>query len=220
MQPVQMQNEASKGGAKLLLGSSVVMLLLCMGTVGLEQLSWWYAVLLIGCAMGIFAGWAKLAEPKYFLQFDDEGVRFFHRLGSWHLPWQSFLYSGIPQLNGQNMAFIAFKLNDYDTLLKNLPLRLAVRLMTEQRPLYLEAVRLGCAQGQCATELLSEKEHFDTATQRFHGITAAFGWRMQRLAAATGFEVFVPVSLSDAETQQLCRQINQCRLQLIRNTVT
>lgn len=220
MQPVKIQSSASKGGAKLLLFSAGAMLLLSIIGIGLEQLSWWYLLLIVACVLGVFAGWAKLAEPKYFLQLDDEGVRFYHRLGSWLLPWQSFLYSGVPQLNQINMAFIAFKLTDYDVLLQHIPRRLAVKLMTEQRPLYIEAVRLGCATGQCATELLSEKDYFDTATQRYHGIAAAFAWRMQRLAEATGFEVFVPVSLGDAETQQLCRQINQYRLQLIRNTVT
>lgn len=220
MQPVQIQANTSRGGAKLLLSSAAAMLVLILIASALEQISWWYALLFVACVLGIFAGWAKLAEPKYFLQLDDDGVRFFHRLGSWHLPWQSFLYSGVPQLNEQSMAFIAFKLTDYDALLKDIPRRLAVKLMTEQRPLYIEAVRLGCAQGQCATELLSEKDYFDTATQRYHGVAAAFGWRMQRLAAATGFDVFVPVSLSDADALQLCRQINQYRLQLIRNTVT
>ncbi|GAB2932379.1 DUF2982 domain-containing protein [Rheinheimera gaetbuli] len=220
MQPVQIEANSSKGGAKLLLASSATMLILVLIASALDQISWWFALLIVACVLGIFAGWAKLAEPKFFLQFDDDGVRFFHRLGSWHLPWQCFLYSGVPQLNEQSMAFIAFKVTDYDALLKHIPLRLAVKLMTEQRPLYMEAVRLGCAQGQCATELLSEKDYFDTAKQRYHGVTAAFAWRMQRLASATGFDIFVPVSFADADAQQLCRQINQYRLQLIRNTVT
>ncbi len=220
MQPVQIQGDASRGGAKLLLGSTALMLLLLTALPWLEQLSWWYAVLLVAAALGIFIGWAKLAEPKYFLQYDNEGVHYYHQRGSWYLPWQSFLYSGVPRFNEQQMAYIAFKLTDYDGFLQRLPLRLAVRLMTEQRALYLEAVRQACADGRCATELLSESEHFSTASGRYNGIKAAFGWRMQRLAEATGFDVFVPVSLNGAEAQQLCQQINQCRLQLIRNTVT
>ncbi|MDP5192081.1 DUF2982 domain-containing protein [Rheinheimera baltica] len=49
---------------------------------------------------------------------------------------------------------------------------------------------------------------------------AAFAHRMQRLSNATGFDVFIPVSFNETEAQQLCRQINQTRLQLTQNTAT
>ena len=220
MQQVQIRSSSSRGGARLLLASAAALLLLVLVNLLFAQTGWWFWVLCVVCLLGLFAGWAKLAEPEFFLQFDDSGVRYFHRLGSWHLPWHSFLFSGVPELNQQSMAYIAFKLTDYDALLQSLPRRLAVKLMTEQRAIYLEAVRQGCAQGQCASELLAEKDYFDTKTQRYTGIAAAFSWRMQRLLAATGFDLFIEVNLNEVEAQQLCRQINQYRLQLIRNTVT
>ncbi|HEY9042505.1 MAG TPA: DUF2982 domain-containing protein [Rheinheimera sp.] len=220
MSPVNVQGAASRGGAAVLLCSAAVAIILVISLSWVEQLQLWHALGLIGAGLGMFSGWAKLAEPKFFLQYDEQGVRYQHRHGCWVLPWSSFLYSGVPQYNSQTLGYIGFKVTDYDSFLQQLPLRLAVRIMTEQRALYIEAVRQGCVSGQCASELLTETGSFATATQRYNGIKAAFASRMKQLAAQTGFDVFVPVSLTPGETQQLCLQINQARLQLIQNTVT
>ncbi|GAB58122.1 DUF2982 domain-containing protein [Rheinheimera nanhaiensis] len=217
---VQIPQAASRGGAALLLLSAAVLLLALVSIIGMKQLAGWQAVLLLMAGLGIYAGWAKLAEPQYFLHYDANGVSYLHRHGSWHLPWHSFLYSGVPQLNQQSLAYIGFRLTDYDGFLQPLPLRLAVRLMTEQRELYLAAIRQGCSTGQCAGELLAEGSYFTTSKQQYNGVKAAFGWRMQQLNRQTGFDVFVPVSLTETEAAELCRQINQARLQLIQNTVT
>lgn len=217
---VQIAQASSRGGAGVLLLSAAVLLFSLLSIIWSNQLSAWQAVLILIAGLGIYAGWAKLTEPQYFLHYDANGVSYHHRHGCWHLPWQYFLYSGVPQLNQQSMAYIGFRLTDYDGFLQPLPLRLAVRLMTEQRELYLAAVRQGCTSGQCASELLAENGHFSTGKQQYNGVKAAFGWRMQQLNRQTGFDVFVPVALSETEAADLCRQINQARLQLIQNTVT
>jgi hypothetical protein len=180
----------------------------------------WHGLALVGAGMGVFAGWAKLAEPQFFLQYDAAGVSYQHRHGSWTLPWQSFLYSGVPQYDEHGLGYIGFKVTDYDRFLQQLPLRLAVRIMSEQRALYLTAVRQGCSRGQCASDLLADGGHFNTAKQQYSGIKAAFAHRMKQLSAQTGFELFVPVSLTETEGQRLCQQINQARLECIQNTVT
>lgn len=220
MQAVKIQGQASRGGAKLMLFSTLGLFVLLLSLMWVQQLGVMHAIAFVAALLGIFAGWAKLAEPQYFLQYDDKAIRYFHRNGSWSLPWHGFLYSGIPQYQQQRLGYIGFKVTDYDSFLAQLPLRLAVRLMTEQRALYIEAVRQSCSSGQCAGELLAENSHFRTAEQQYNGIKAAFAWRMQRLSAATGFDVFVPVNFDESDSEHLCRQINQARLQLIQNTVT
>lgn len=217
---LQIAQASSRGGAGIMLLSAAVLLFSLLSIIWSNQLSAWQVVLILIAGLGIYAGWAKLTEPQYFLHYDANGVSYHHRHGGWHLPWQYFLYSGIPQLNQQSMAYIGFRLTDYDGFLQPLPLRLAVRLMTEQRELYLAAVRQGCTSGQCASELLAENGHFSTGKQQYNGVKAAFGWRMQQLNRQTGFDVFIPVALSETEAADLCRQINQARLQLIQNTVT
>lgn len=220
MHVVKIQGASSRGGARVMLTSAAVLLLLLLALIWVEQLQLWHGLALVMAGLGVFAGWAKLAEPEFFLQYDSQGVCYQHRYGNWFLPWQSFLYAGIPEVNQQGLAYIGFKVTDYDGFLQQLPLRLAVRIMTEQRALYLAALRRSCQSGQCASELLADSGHFSTAKQHYNGIKAAFAQRMQQLSAQTGFDVFVPIDLDEQQSQQLCQQINQARLQCIQNTVT
>ena len=220
MQPIQLEGSNSRGGAVLMLSSSVVLLLLVLSLLLSEQLQWYQAVLFVITLLALFAGWAKLSEPRFFLQCDELGIRYLHRRGSWLLPWHSVLYCAVPQSNEQSLSFIAFKLRHYDVFLQQLPLRLAVRIMTEQRALYVEAVRQSCSSGTCASELLAEQEHFNTGRAQYNGIKAAFAHRMQRLAATIGFELYVPITLAEDEAKQVCRKINQLRLQYIEKGTT
>lgn len=220
MQPIQLEGSSSRGGAALILCSSAVLILLMLSLLWTEQVKFLHALAFVMALLGMFAGWAKLSEPRYYLQLDSEGIRYFHRRGSWLLPWHCMLYSGVPQSGETSLSYVAFKLTDYDAFLQQLPLRLAVRIMTEQRALYLEAIRQGCSSGGCASELMVETDKFSTRNTDYNGIKAAFGNRMQRLADNMGFEVYVPVTLTQEAAEQLCREINQTRLQCIQNTAT
>ncbi|MDX1677118.1 DUF2982 domain-containing protein [Arsukibacterium sp.] len=221
MEPILVSQSSHQGGARLLLSGLGALLGLVLFTVLFAgQFNLLLALAYIGAGMAIFLGVAKLAEPKHFLRCDEYGVHYYHRYGSWSLPWSCFMYCAVPQLEQQDLSFIGFKVTDYDAVLQPLKLRLAVRLMTEQRPLFISAVKQGCTGGQCASELLAEKDVFATATQRYDGIKAMFAHRMQRLGLASGFDLFVPSSLSAEQTVALCRQINQARLQIIQNTAT
>ena len=220
MQTIKVKSIESHGGAKLLIGSMVFLLLLLFSLQWVEQFSLWHGLAFILCGLGIFAGWAKLAVPEYFLQYDAQGVCYQHQHGSWLLSWHDFLFSGQAQLNEKKLAYIGFKVTDYDGFLQRLPLRFAVRLMTEQRELFLAVVKNRCADGRCATDVLLTDSIFDSGKTRYNGVRAAFAHRMQQLSAETGFDLFIPVNLDEEQTRQLCQQINQARLQLIQNTVT
>jgi hypothetical protein len=204
---------ASRGGSYLMLVSGALLLLLVAFTVLLaETFSWLLAICYIGSFMGLFIGWAKLAEPKYSLVCDADGVHYMHRLGSWLLPWDAFAFSAVPSIDGQELAFIGFKVTHYDVILKQIPLRLAVKIMTEQRPLYYEVIKQSCASGQCASELLSEKDYFKTAHEQYNGIKAVFAQRMQKFGQACGFELLVPVNIDVTTARDWSQQINKLRL--------
>ena len=220
MQAVKIKSVESRGGAKLLVLSTVALILLLTALQWSQQFSLWYGLAFILCGLGIFAGWAKLAVPEYFLQYDEQGVCYQHQHGSWLLPWNDFLYSGIAQLGQQQLGYIGFKVTDYDSFLQRLPLRFAVRLMTEQRELFLSVVKRSCANGRCATELMLTDAVFDSGKAQYNGVRAAFAHRMRQLSVETGFDLFIPVNMDENQTKQLCQQINQTRLQLIQNTVT
>ncbi|CAM5192011.1 DUF2982 domain-containing protein [Alishewanella longhuensis] len=213
MNKLTFSGSASSGGARLLLASLALLVILLLYTIIFaETFGWLLAIAYIGCLMAAFIGWAKLAEPRFSLVCDDEGVHYHHRTGSWLLPWHAFSYSAVPSFDGQDLAFIGFKITNYDVILQQIPLRLAVRIMTEQRPLYFEAIKQGCAGGQCATELLSEKDRFATAQHQYDGVKAIFAQRMQKLSELCGFELLVPVNAGTANVHNWCQQINRLRI--------
>lgn len=205
---------ASRGGARLIITSGVVFILLVFYTLGFAtNFSAILAIAYIASAMGLFIGWAKLAEPPLSLLCESQGIRYQHRVGSLLLPWSAFSFCAVPSIEGKQLAFIGFKITNYDLLLQGLPVRLAVRMMTEQRALYLEAVRQSCSSGQCASDLLREKDSFKTQSGQYSGVKAIFAQRMQRLAQASGFELLVPVNVGAEQAEQWCRDINKNRLQ-------
>lgn len=222
MDKIQVQSPTTKGGAKLLLYSLLCLLLLvCFSVILAEpQHTIALSILIMLSLLGMIVGWSKLREPVYFLECDDQGVHYHHINGSWLLPWTGFLYCTVPQLENNNIAFIGFKVTDYDTFLNNLSLRLAVKIMHEQRALFMEALKLSCRSGQCLSELMTDIDKFKTKEQRYDGVKAVFANRMTRLAAVTGYDIFVPVNFPEPVRQQLCQRINRTRLQLIQNTVT
>lgn len=218
MSSLAFSGSASSGGARLLLASITSLILLLLYTALLaDNFSGMLAIAYIAALLGIFLGWAKLAEPKYSLVCEPEGVRYCHRQGSWCLAWSAFSYCAVPSIEGRELAYIGFKVTNLDALLSGMPVRLAVKIMTEQRALYLEAVRQSCASGQCATELLREKDQFKTRDAIYHGVKAVFAQRMLRLSEATGLELMVPVNVTPDLAQEWCQAINKQRLAMLRD---
>lgn len=216
MSALAFSGSASSGGARLLLGSALGLVLLLLYTVLLaDNFSALLAIGYIAALLGLFLGWAKLAEPKYSLVCEAEGVRYQHRQGSWCLPWSAFSYCAVPSIEGRELAYIGFKVTDIDAILNGMPVRLAVKIMTEQRAAYLEAVRQSCASGQCATELLREKDQFRTRNKEYDGVKAIFAQRMSRLADVTGLELMVPVNVPPEQARQWCQAINKQRLTVL-----
>lgn len=216
MTKLAFSGSASQGGARLLLYSAGFLgALLCYTILFAERINVALAVAYIAGMIGVFLGWAKLAEPRYSVVCNEQGVHYHHRVGSWCLPWQAFSHSAVPDFNGKQLAFIGFKVTNFDILLQHLPLRLAVRIMTEQRPVYLESIRQRCADGQCASELLRESDVFKTPSQQYDGIKAIFANRMLQLGSACGLELMVPVNVDEVVAREWCKQINHLRLSLV-----
>jgi hypothetical protein len=213
MSALAFSGSASSGGAKLLIASTAMLLLLLLYTILLaDNITAVMAIGYLACLLGIFLGWSKLAEPKYSLLCDAEGVRYQHRCGSWFLPWSAFSYCAMVNIDGRTLTYIGFKVTDMDALLQQIPVRLAVKIINEQRPLYFEAIRQSCRNGQCATELLREKDQFKTSKAVYDGVKAAFAQRMLRLSEATGLDLMVPVNVSLEQAESWCKAINKHRL--------
>ena len=222
MEKLQYRAATAKGGVKTLLFSSgalFIWLVLLLLTPDLLHNSAW-VLLLICCLLGLFAGYAKLTEPLYVIELDQQGFCYVHHKGRWRIPWQGFAFIAVPELAGKELAYIGVKLKNYDDFLNQLQPRLAVHLMVEQRHLLIAALGSNCPTGTCPTELMVEIGEYRGGTRSYKGAIAMFARRMQLLRQLTGFDLFIPMSAIGSEPAEFCRKVNQIRLQCLDNTVT
>lgn len=215
------RDQSAKGGMPLLLASAVMLLLLILLFSLVPELTssqgWVLLFLLLGA--GLFLGYAKTTEPFYAVELCPQGVKYHHRRGSWLLPWQAFLYASVAELTGKGeAAYVGFKVTDYDSFLAQLPPRLAVKLLMEQRHLLLAALASDCPDGTCASTMLTQHTEFSTAKARYYGVQAMFAGRMQHLAVLLGAELFIPTTVLPLEAAEFCRTVNQSRLIYLKKT--
>lgn len=215
------RDQSAKGGF-VLLSSAVITLLLLILLLALApelttEQGW--VVIFILLLLAIFVGYSKLTEPFYAVELCPQGVRYHHRRGSWLLPWQAFSYVRVPTLAEQGeLRFVGFKVTDYDSFLEALPLRLAVKLLVEQRHLLLAALRHNCPSGTCASSFLLEHTEFSSKKQHYSGVQAMFAHRMQHLSLLLGAELFIPVQVLPVDAAEFCRTVNQSRLIYLKKT--
>lgn len=217
------RDQSARGGIPLLISSAAVLLLLMLLLALAPELtsSTGWVLLFLLLSAGIFLGYAKSTEPFYAVELCAEGVRYHHRRGSWLLPWQAFLYARVAELTGKGeTAYVGFKVTDYDSFLQQLPPRLAVKLLMEQRHLLLAALASDCPDGTCASSMLAHHTEFNTGKTRYYGVQAMFAGRMQHLAMLLGTELFIPTTVLPVEAAEFCRTVNQSRLIYLKKTAT
>jgi hypothetical protein len=217
------RDKTNHGGAALFVSSALVLLLLVLLfaiTPELAPPQAWVLIFLLLLSATVVS-YHKLTAPWYHVELNPQGVLYHHRAGSWLLPWQAFTYARVAELQGQGeLAFVGFKVTEFDQFLANLPLRLAVRLIIEQRHLLITAVRQNCPHGQCPTEMLMETGPFQTKQRLYHGVQAMFAHRMYNCSLLLGLELFIPSSGLPMSAEEFCRQVNQSRLSYLKKTQT
>lgn len=217
------RDETNRGGAALLFSSAIVLLLLVLLFALMPELApaqaWVLVFLLLLSASAV--AYHKLTAPWYHIELNPQGLVYHHRAGSWLLPWHAFAYARVAELNGHGeLAFVGFKVTAFDAFLANLPLRLAVKILIEQRHLLLTAVRQNCPDGQCPTDLLMETAPFQTKQGFYRGVQAMFAHRMQHCSTLLGLELFIPATGLPLPAVDFCRQVNQLRLSYLKNDQT
>jgi hypothetical protein len=217
------KDQSNRGGAALFVSSALVFLLLLLLLAVQPELAPAQAWLLLFILLLLAAAVAyhKMTAPQFHVECNEYGVIYHHRAGSWLLPWHAFAYAQVAELpeHGE-LAFVGFKVTALDSFLPHLPLRLAVRLIIEQRHLLLAALRQNCPTGHCPAEFLMETGPYHSQQRDYHGVQAMFAHRMQHCAQLLGLELFIPSHGLPVTAVEFCRQVNQSRLRYLKNTQT
>ncbi|WP_250894660.1 DUF2982 domain-containing protein, partial [Aeromonas dhakensis] len=100
---------------------------------------------LLAGLMMIFIGSLKLVEPHFSLSLCHDCLQYHHKYGGWILKWRNIQRIDQPRIHlGWDLVplpYIGLKIKDYDDFLTLITPRLAVRLLTEQRGVLLQALR-------------------------------------------------------------------------------
>ena len=211
---LQFRAASAQGGAVLLLSALVALVIAVLGfsfwpEAGPQQ-AWLLIFLLLGLAA--FVGYSKLNEPAVMLQLDDQGIVFFHKYGSWRLPWHDLVYAKLVEIDGKTLNFVGFRLSSYNEFLACITLRLALRLLIEQRPVLVAALGAGCQDGRCPTAMLEQLPEFKHNGTSYRGVLGLFAQRMDHFRTLLQLDILIPADVVGYAAEDFCRLINQQRL--------
>tara|TARA_R110000744_G_scaffold136954_3_gene247280 strand:- start:1172 stop:1852 length:681 start_codon:yes stop_codon:yes gene_type:complete len=95
--------------------------------------------MVLACIVTIFIGLLKLAEPAYSLIVAPETLTFHHRHGRWQFNWQQIRnihsVTNTVGITRDELNYVGIKLSSIDTIANSISLRLANRMIHEQKPL-------------------------------------------------------------------------------------
>lgn len=176
---------------------------------------------LLAGLMMIFIGSLKLIEPHFSLSLCHDCLQYHHKYGGWILKWRNIQRIDQPRIHlGWDLVplpYIGLKIKDYDDFLTLITPRLAVRLLTEQRSVLLQALRSeqpACSGGggSCAFQgegLLEESHFLSPSGQRYEGVIAMLANRMTRLRELLGYDLLVPDNSLDRDPVEFVRLLHQ-----------
>lgn len=164
--------------------------------------NYWYQArfvlmfMVLTCLVTIFIGLLKLAEPKHSLILAPETLTFYHRHGRWELSWKQIKnihsVTNTVGIERQELSYVGIKLSSIDAVASSISLRLANRMIHEQKPLIQY-----CIQQQLITVeqgILNFEPYTLTSGELIKGPLAGFLHHCEILHQALGAHLFISAS--------------------------
>jgi hypothetical protein len=161
----------------------------------------------------MFIGVLKIFEPAVSLYFTPEKIKFNHRYGSWQLTWADIQninqVSEVVGLDREELPYIGLRLVHIDRIAKNISIRLANRLIHQQKGLIVYSVLhqlMTIEQAQINFEpfILSNGEHVK-------GPIAAFLHQCEQLSQAFGYHLYLPADSFDRDINAFEHLLKACK---------
>lgn len=123
----------------ILLGSILLSITLLLSRHYWQQFTFALMFIISACLVTIFIGILKRMEPKHSLVLSEQQCTFYHRHGSWQLLWSDirniFPVTDTQGIERIELNYIGIRLEHLETIGESISLRLANRLIHEQKPL-------------------------------------------------------------------------------------
>ncbi len=159
----------------------------------------------------IFIGLMKKLEPKESLTLTPATIYYHHRYGHWQLPWSAIRRTDrirvLQGLDHREFPYFGIQLNDLDELINTISLRLANRLIHEQRGLLIAAVQSGLMTMEQAT---INFEPYQFKGQTIKGPKAAFLYQVDALKQAYGYHLFIPFNSVHLTPDEFTKLLAAC----------
>tara|TARA_R110000787_G_scaffold257118_4_gene362333 strand:+ start:1554 stop:2234 length:681 start_codon:yes stop_codon:yes gene_type:complete len=152
--------------------------------------------LVLACLITIFIGLLKLSEPKHSLVLKPATLSFYHRNGRWRFNWQQIhnihSVTNTVGITREELNYVGIKLSSIEVLATSISLRLANRMIHEQKPLIQYCIKqqlLTLEQG-----ILNFEPYVLRGGNVIKGPLAAFLHHSEVLHQALGAHVFIAAS--------------------------
>jgi len=161
----------------------------------------------------ILIGVVKLFEPAVSLYLTPSKIIFNHRYGHWKLTWQDIqninLVSEVVGLQREELPYVGIQLVHIDRIAKNISVRLANRLIHQQKGLIIYSVLhqlMTIEQAQ-----INFEPFYLPNGEAIRGPIAAFLHQTEQLSHAFGYHLFLPVDSFDRDIDEFASLLKQCK---------
>jgi len=194
-------------------GTLLLLTTLCFAQFYWHAYRFSYVFIILLSLIIILIGMVKLFEPSVSLYLTPEKIIFNHRYGHWHLTWKDIkninLVSETVGLQREELPYVGLRLVHIDRVAKNISVRLANRLIHQQKGLIVYSVLhqlMTTEQAQINFEPFSLPNG-----EIIKGPVAVFLHQSEQLSRALGYHLFLPADSFDRSIEQFVGLLKQCK---------
>jgi hypothetical protein len=161
----------------------------------------------------ILIGVVKIFEPAVSLYLTPSKIIYNHRYGNWQLAWKDIqninLVSEVVGLQREELPYVGIRLVHIDRIAKNISVRLANRLIHQQKGLIVYSV---LHQLMTIEQAQINFEPFCLPNgEVLRGPIAAFLHQTEQLSRALGYHLFLPADSFDRGVDEFSSLLQQCK---------
>lgn len=155
------------------------------------------AIVLLVAALALFVfSYVLSTEPQVVIEMQNNYVTYHHKRGTLRIHKNNIQRCDLATVNQfsgrQNIGYIGFRLRHPEELIQSIPLRLASRLLVEQKDLQVVAGKEQCATGACNLDGIIDKLEWKSPTgEVYQGVIGMYANRTEVLRNALGYDFYI-----------------------------